>query len=282
MRAHAQNTIDCLVDCVAALVARVSINQISFENEAGIQRVRKRRAWFGWILINIGNVVLLNRRAPLRVLHLHQWLRWEQVVSQAIRNEDVQVRSALVARRIPGQTLADLLSSSSSFESKLEALQAAAAALSELHQTEICLPANQSVLLSHGDASVANVIVRVEVDSEEKAKDGLKERGTTAEWFDFDLKHVLKTNANTRFADDLRALVFTAMPFFEPGDAFRLLPVVHGAYANGEVWRHFSEMINSPWLCWDVFHRAQVCRARPGSKVDPQLIREAYLTLPPN
>jgi len=62
---------------LAALIKTVGINRVWIEEN----KVYKRRCWWGWPLILIGNPVLACRQVPVRVLFTKQWVRWEREIT---------------------------------------------------------------------------------------------------------------------------------------------------------------------------------------------------------
>ena len=227
----------------------VYINHISFEqSDDGRSLVRKRRSWFAWLLIFPGNVVFWFRRVPLRVLYTGQWLRWERRLKLALRNESIPVCAELLCETIPGQPLSQCLCDRQ-VESgdRLTRLKIATRALKDLHKETISLPGfERPIVLSHGDATVANVLY---CDPTEQA-----------EWFDFDLRHNLGVDTDQRHADDLRSLIFSAGVFCPAGELESIVSMVKHEYSCDRVWAALQSQLVSRWFWFDLFHLSQTGR----------------------
>ncbi len=259
-----------VLGCFAGLVQRVSINRVLLEVDSGTHWVRKRRTKFGWILICLGNPVLRCRRVPIQVLHRRQWLRWEQTVKRATRNEEVRISRDLVCQKIPGEPLATLLDLNLGCGTKCQLLTAAASALYEFHQVQVEIDGLGLCFLSHGDASISNVLIEIDSDL------GTANR---AEWIDFDLRHDLSMAAVKRFADDLRALLFTASGSFASNEVSPMVESIKVVYPDQEVWLELAEMVSHRLFEYDIFHRAQMRRAKPEGNHDPDQVVAASKNL---
>ena len=233
----------------ANCIQRVYINHISFEQaDDGRSLVRKRRSWFAWSLIFPGNIVFRFRRVPLRVLYNGQWLRWEQALKLALRNESIPAGSDLLCAVIPGQPLSQYLCDRQ-VESgdRLMRLKIATVALKNLHKKNVLLPGfERPIVLSHGDAAVSNVLY---CDQTEQA-----------EWFDFDLRHDMEVDADQRHADDLRSLIFSAGVFCPAEELESLVSMVKYEYRCDRVWAALQSQLVSCWFWFDLFHLSQIRR----------------------
>ncbi len=248
-----------LMKPLAWCIARVRINRVTRETISGGEFIRKERLWFSWILIVLGNCVFRFRRAPVRVLHRRQWQQWEGAIHEA-QGVDVpsQTPRGLLLFKISGKPLCDVVDAAGRelpFDEVVERLKLALEALYRLHQTEIVVD-GKPVLLSHGDASVTNVII--------------SDDGRSATWFDFDLRHDLRKPASLRHADDLRAFYTTAAmcllseegveheELVEQTVRFGRIPMA--AYPNEETWQRFLDE-GGIRASTDVFLNAQRIRA---------------------
>lgn len=105
-----------------------------------------------------------------------------------------------------------------------------------------------TVLLSHADATVTNVMV-----------DWQEQRAT---WFDFDLRHDLTTAAELRQADDLRAFLYSAAISSPWRDLEEVVQVVQEEYSTPAVWRALRNQVADDRLQLDWFHWSQLVRCQ--------------------
>ena len=230
---------------LAALIKTVSINRVWIEEN----KVYKRRCWWGWPLILIGNPVLACRQVPVRVLFTKQWVRWEREIKRVLNEENVPDRSVLVCNQFPGVPVADwLLESVETIDVRFEVLKIAVDALQEFHRQRVDDGHGHSIPLSHGDATVNNVLYDAQSGS--------------AQWIDFDLRHWLNVPAPRRHADDLRAFLFSAVRRLPEAEIAEFLAVVQQQYDAPAVWSCLQSQLSSHWFHWDVFHQAQIQRGR--------------------
>ena len=127
-------------------------------------------------------------------------------------------------------------------------LSIATESLRKFHATEIQVAGARSCLLSHGDASINNVLY----DSETQV----------ATWFDFDLRHDFRCEATSRHADDLRSLLFSAVHLFDVDSIEDWIRSQRMAYPSDEVWAALAKQLSGRWFAFDIFHRSQIARAR--------------------
>ena len=237
-----------LMNLASRGVGLVNINRVSFHSKEGQEFVHKGRAAAGWILIVPGNLVFWLRCVPVRVLYKREWMRWERDVKLATRNEDVTLGRNLVCQKIPGKSLSSLLQNDMQFSEKKELLFIATQSLKQFHETEVNVAGVGPCLLSHGDASITNVLY----DSKTKL----------AVWFDFDLRHDLRRDAAERHADDLRSLLFSAVHLFDVESIEDWIRSQRVAYPKEEAWVALAKQISSRWFAIDVFHHSQMVRVR--------------------
>ncbi len=232
-------------------ISRVKINRVSFKKQNGQATVIKTRTPLSWILIAIGNFVFQFRGSPVRVLHTTEWIAWESIIqhltSGDFPNQPEPPSRLLVLNKIPGQKLDNLLNQSSHAHG-LKLCGIATQSLYQFHQHPVKLKGNEKTLLSHGDASVHNVLI--------------DEENLSATWFDFDLRHNLDKPKNWRHADDLRALLFTTACYFRTEQLDELIRVIRLNYQSEEVWSSLRQQIGCFWFDFDVFHAAQIRRCR--------------------
>ena len=129
-----------------------------------------------------------------------------------------------------------------SIDKRLSHAGMALRSLTQFHQHIITLEPDDTVLLSHGDATVRNVMFDATTNS--------------VTWFDFDLRHDLTVSATARHADDLRAFLFSAAHYFSMEDLPDLVRVARENYSDSKVWVELSKQVSSPWFRFDLFHLA--------------------------
>lgn len=211
-----------------------------------------------------GNIVFRRRTVPVVVLRRRSWETWQRKILQATaRPGDDPIEpppnKVMLWPLIKGRPLVEFISDQqqpvdTTLTQTAELLRAALVRLYQLHQTEIEIDGTQ-LWVSHGDASVANVMFDQETQ--------------TMTWFDFDLRHDLSVSAKNRHADDLRSFLFTAVESLPPGvfsdaDVTGLLNSIKPAYPRSEVWEALLRIVGDRWFECDLFHRAQLMRLRKG------------------
>jgi hypothetical protein len=232
-----------LVASVAASIRAVHINRVRFQNVGGRTFVLKERHLFSWVLIIPGNFVFRWRQVPVQVLDTNQWKAWERAVVPLEHPPQEPNSRSLAIPEIDGIPLCQLLGDGNILaEQKLELVSLAARSLRKFHQREIDAPAHGSIRLSHGDATVRNVMISREMQ--------------TATWFDFDLRHDLRVKPNDRHADDLRALLFSAAHYFPDENLMTLVRVIKETYDQANVWEKLAQQAHGQWLNLDLFHLA--------------------------
>jgi len=242
-----------IASTAGAMIRLVNVNRVTFAKTGDHEFVLKERHWLSPLLIVPGNPVLRWRRTPVRVLSTQQWKRWERTIAPLDQVCDVASSRALPIAKIAGTSLAQILSNCDiSCEQKIAVVALAASALHQFHQRECDTPEHGRVILSHGDASVRNVMISPE--------------SKTATWFDFDLRHDLNFPPVDRHADDLRALLFSAAHYFPLKHIAELVGVTHRHYPQRDVWHELSQQVNSRWFCVDLFHFAHTRPLMPAGK----------------
>ena len=245
-----------LLTPVAWCISRVRINRITFKVIDGEEFVLKKRTLISPVSIAIGNCVLSLRRVPVRVLHYAQWIDWDRQIQKVMASATSQETPlGLLVSRKPGRPLSELIGEEAIENDRVtEVFSLALRELYRLHQLEVenGSSANaQTILFSHGDASVSNVLHDTVTNQ--------------VCWFDFDLRHDLRQPANLRHADDLRAFLFTAMQCLSnKGWSEELIQqfrdAMRSAYPAEDVWQALDEITSSRWFAIDLFHRAQLFR----------------------
>lgn len=208
--------------------------------------VLKRRKWYAPMIILPGNLISRMRPASVCVLPDKDWFAWEKRIHAALNRIDVTARNAwLRIPAAPGEALQDILKSDRALHEKQRAMAAAGRALRAMH----ALALSDGVLLSHGDATIRNVVYDPERDR--------------ARWIDFDLRHNLRVAARMRHADDLRALLYSACPHAADEDYAALFRAAIEAYGDREVLSELGRRIAHRSLDRDLYHLAQTLAPRP-------------------
>jgi len=187
------------VSWLGGVLAQVRFNKVCKMHIDRHPYYAKERSWFGAALIAAGNVYLKRLGAHARVLPDQEWRRWESEVYRVVYDIELvpDASGRLLVPEWSGVSLAAYLESEEINEAeKLGAIGLAAQSLYRIHSAVIQWQDGQRRSLSHGDATVENVIV-----------DDVQ---ATATWFDFDTIHESSMYADWRRADDLRALTYSA------------------------------------------------------------------------
>ena len=187
------------VSCLGRLLSDFQLNAVSAIRVGQYTYFAKRRRWFVAPVIAAGNLFLKREGAHARVLSDREWRNWEIEVYRAIYDIELVTdeRGRLCFPACAGVSLAAHLQSKSATESeKLTAIGLAVRSLFRLHAVVIRWPDGQKRPLSHGDATVENVII--------------DDAPVKASWLDFDTIHESRMDAAWRHADDLRALTYSA------------------------------------------------------------------------
>ncbi len=187
------------VSCLGRLLSDVELNSVSPIRIDQQTHFAKRRLRFVAPLIAAGNLYLKREGAHARVLSDREWRNWETKVYRAIYDIELVTdeRGRLCVPARSGVNLAAYLQSESATQpEKLSAIGLAVRSLYRLHAVIMQWPDGQNRPLSHGDATVENVII--------------DDACVNASWLDFDTIHESRMDAAWRHADDLRALTYSA------------------------------------------------------------------------
>lgn len=210
--------------------------------------IAKRRRWFGPLIIGPGNLYLLLLESGVRVLPWAAWQARERALYRAIYEIELETgpRGWLILPRWPGIVLADHARSRlDPAPARLRGLGAASRALRDLHRVELARADGGCERLSHGDATLRNVLF---------------DPGTgEARWFDFDTAHDPGLAPAWRHGDDLRALVYSAVESFADVPVALLLRTVRDAYADPVPWEQLRDRLARGALHRSPLHFAQAC-----------------------
>ncbi|SIO65118.1 Glycosyltransferase involved in cell wall bisynthesis [Singulisphaera sp. GP187] len=210
--------------------------------------IAKRRRWFGPLLIGPGNLYLRLQGSGVRVLPGAEWRARERALHRALHGIELETgpRGWLILPRWPGVVLADHARSRlDPAPARLRGLDAAGRALRDLHRVEMPRADGGCERLSHGDATLRNVLF---------------DPGTgEARWFDFDTAHDPGLAPAWRHGDDLRALVYSAVESFADVPVALLLLTVRDAYVDSGPWEQLRDRLARGALHRSPLHFAQAC-----------------------
>jgi glycosyltransferase involved in cell wall biosynthesis len=210
--------------------------------------IAKRRCWFGRLLIGPANLCLRLLQAGVRILPGAEWQSRERTLHRVLHGIelDTSPRGWLVLPRWPGVVLADYARSPiDPAPARLLGLVAASRALRHLHLVELVHADGASERLSHGDATLRNVLFDPETGA--------------ARWFDFDTAHDPGLVPAWRHGDDLRALVYSAVESFADVPVAQLLRTVRDSYADPGPWEQLRDRLARGTLHRTPLHFAQAC-----------------------
>ena len=159
-----------------------------------------------------------------------------------------RLAEALSVKKSKANLCRCLLEARFNLQKKKEMVRIATESLKKFHESEIDIDGTGRCWLSHGDASITNVLY----DPETKL----------AIWFDFDLRHDFRCDANQRHADDLRSLLFSAVHLFDEDSIEDWIQSQRTSYPNDKVWAALANQLSSRWFAIDVFHHSQMVRVR--------------------
>jgi hypothetical protein len=215
----------------------------------GPPTIAKRRLWFGPLLIGPCNLYLRLLGSGVRVLPGAEWRERERTLHRTLHGIELETgpRGWLILPRWPGVVLADHARSRlDPAPGRLRALGAASRALRDLHRVELPRADAGCERLSHGDATLRNVLF---------------DPGTgEARWFDFDTAHDPGLAPAWRHGDDLRALVYSTVESFADLPVALLLRTVQDAYSDPGPWEQLRDRLARGVLHRSPLHLAQ---ARP-------------------
>ena len=189
MRALAERAYFSLCLGAGRLLRSARYSSVELIEQNGERQVRKRRRFHAPLLVLASRPAFALFDTGLRVLAYRGWIDRERRMYELLRRAPIRVDDdAIILPMLPGRTLASLLGDPASSEADcLRAAELAVAALMELHRAGC----------THGDAIAENVLVDLAAG--------------TAHWVDFEIAHDARCPFVWRRADDLRALLATAL-----------------------------------------------------------------------
>jgi hypothetical protein len=258
---------------VARLLAKIELHRLEVFDSPEGEMIRKSRR-SSHLAIAVGNFYLRMQGAGVEVLTADKWLQWELAVWTAIKNnitcpaEDVSHRAfpsirfnSLVMPRLSGEPLGHILADEAVLmERKLQCLGWALQTLADLHAQSADWGGDLVQLISHGDATVENVII-----------DQSNQRG---HWIDFDTRHRANLDAIDRHADDVRALIFSAATHLSQSYYPHLSAQLHNSYRHRDVIDSFRSGLIADWHRPNSFQLAQA----PLSFSDAQALCQALIS----
>jgi tRNA A-37 threonylcarbamoyl transferase component Bud32 len=194
--------------------------------QAGVRRVRKRRAWYAPLLVWLSGPLVRLLDTGVRVLPQRLWEERERDLYRRLYTAEVQVEhdGTLTLPGLAGQPLAAILEGTALDQAgRTEAIALAVTALAELHRAGV----------THGDAMADNVLVDLD--------------GGVARWFDFETVHDANRSPAWRRADDLRALLSTCLVRTPPGAFADVLGRIVETYGDEAVARLVAARFSTVW-----------------------------------
>jgi tRNA A-37 threonylcarbamoyl transferase component Bud32 len=224
---------------LAAPLAALRLHILRPKVRDGQEFVLKKRRWFVPLVRPLGNLIMALRRPPTRMLSASAWQRHEAAAFEALYGESTaRDRGWLVMPCLEGVPLKHLLTSNAvPKDVKLQACSRAVRALHALHRTPW---RSRREFLSHGDATVGNVLVTP----------------SSAFWLDFDMVHVRGTRAIVQ-ADDLRAFIVSAAIGFDEAEMVQLVNIVLAEYRGERAIDELVALVQARRLSCDLLHHAQ-------------------------
>jgi hypothetical protein len=210
--------------------------------------IAKRRRWFSPLVIGPGNLYLRLLGSGVRVLPGAEWRARERALYRTLHGIELDTgpRGWLVLPRWPGVVLADHAQSRRDpTPARVRGLDAASRALADLHRIELRCAHGGCELLSHGDASLRNVLFDPATGD--------------ARWFDFDTAHDPRRAPAWRHGDDLRAMLYSAVESFADVPVPLLLRIVQNSYSDPGPWSQLRERLAQGALHNSPLHLAQAC-----------------------
>jgi hypothetical protein len=221
-----------LIRATARLLRRVKTCRTQRVLEGGaVFYQRWRGPGMGW-LAKLANLFLRQDRTQVFILETGAWLQWEVLAHRQLNGVTVETRGDdLVVPAFAGLSLAGCLASPArSLQQKLLALELALLALRQAHQVILPTPCGLSRPFAHGDAICGNVIVALEQNQ--------------AAWIDFETMHEEACSTAFRQADDLRALIMSAIELLGPAPFPAVLSLVKTTYPEPEVLTLLMEALS--------------------------------------
>lgn len=233
-------------------MARCRLHDLRDVDLAGDAVVVKSRRRGSRLAISLGNLYLHLQKCDVEILATDEWIRWEKAVHSASMLRDFGQLTEFHAvnshcftrRRVIGSSLRDILKGGRySDDLKFSAVGWAVGSLCQLHRRRADWGCGLIQSVSHGDATVNNVIVNFESQK--------------ATWIDFDIRHLPILRELDRRADDLRALIFSAAVCVQRSRLPRMVESAMGAIDDRCLLNRFRERLTDEWGQLNTFQLAQ-------------------------
>ncbi len=202
----------------------------------------KWRPSIAGLILPMANWLLRRRIVPARMLYGEEWFQWETFMYSELYHQSTIKISAhrFGIPYISSQNLRAILQNcDTAREEKIKSIALASTALAKFHQTSITDHSGQYYTLSHGDATVENVII----DSNR----------TNAYWIDFDTIHEPEIPSNLRHTDDLRAFLYTTASVLPMDSVEEGVQTILDAYINHGVVEILRQWIERDRLRYDLY-----------------------------
>ena len=254
--------------CLGAVMARCRLHQICYVDQGDVAVVIKSRRSGSRVAIYSGNLYLKLQKCEVEILRTDEWIRWEKAVQSAMNRttcvqkaESIADNSHTFTRRyVSGSSLRDVLNEGLySEEVKFSAIGWAVDSLCQLHLRSADWGSGVNQSVSHGDATVNNVIVNVDLQE--------------ANWIDFDMRHLPNVSELDRHADDLRALIFSAATCLPVSRLQRLAETAIASLNDRCLLTRFRDRLANEWSQLNTFQLAQA----PLSWIARNLLTELLL-----
>lgn len=221
-------------------LAAIRLHRVESLSRDGVEFVLKRRTLLSRVLIPAGNLFLKMTGSCVIVLPSVRWLEWELTVNAATRRNLVTLEptakgTALLCRRVPGTPLRQILvDRDCSLERKLKAIGWSLSSLHDLQAITADWGEGVHQSISHGDATIHNVIVDVDQ--------------RTACWIDFDTRHLPSLPELDRHTDDIRCLISSAANCLPLTSFPNLAETLAASQFDALVLSHFRRRVVNEWI----------------------------------
>ncbi|MEM8530324.1 MAG: hypothetical protein AAGF95_05730 [Chloroflexota bacterium] len=201
----------------------------------------KRRHGYGWIPRLLTNRI----HTHFHVLSQREWFAREQFIYAKVYRKRATVESGwLKLEALPGLSLDHILGCPHQHQPiKFRSLAAAIRALHDLHEHTIQPIAQATNMFSHSDATIRNVTYDSHADR--------------AWWFDFETVHASHRPQAWCFADDLRVLLYSAVPLLSEAEMEVLAHLGVTTYPDVSVLWSLRQLAIRIRQHPDAFHFAQ-------------------------
>ncbi len=250
------------------ILASGQLHWIRYDRVEGVEIVLKSRRLGSGVAIAVGNLYLRWQRSEVVVLTDHAWLQWEFAVEVAT-NHGVVLQTppsphenfrGLISRLCPGRSLRSVLTDPTcSREEQFAAIRWSLVALHQLHRHVADWGHGVRQSISHGDATVNNVIIST--------------HASAATWIDFDTRHRPQLSATDRHADDFRALIFSVASHLPRFCYPRLAAEFIASQPDASILNRFRQRLTTDGQSLNTFQLAQA----PLSWMDAAALSEALL-----